>query len=105
MKFLEDLKVCLMNDSFPPLIDGVANTVMNYAKVINENHGKAVVAAPFHPKEEDSSFPYKIIRFPSINTERLIDYRAGYPFSYETLEKIKEIVGTCTRAEVAVVFS
>ena len=86
---MEDLKVCLINDSFPPLIDGVANTVMNYAKVINENHGKAVVAAPFHPKEEDSSFPYKIIRFPSINTERLIDYRAGYPFSYETLDKIK----------------
>ena len=89
VKFLEDLKVCLINDSFPPLIDGVANTVMNYAEVINKNHGKAVVATPFHPKEEDSSFPYKIIRFPSINTERFVDYRAGYPFSYETLGKIK----------------
>lgn len=89
MKFLEDLKVCLINDSFPPLIDGVANTVMNYAKVINEKHGKAIVAAPFHPKEKDSDFSYKVIRFPSINTERIIDYRAGYPFSYETLDKIK----------------
>ena len=86
---MEDLKVCLINDSFPPLIDGVANTVMNYAKVINEKHGKAIVAAPFHPKEKDSDFSYKVIRFPSINTERIIDYRAGYPFSYETLDKIK----------------
>ena len=86
----EKLSVCLINDSFPPLIDGVANTVMNYAKVINESHGKAVVAVPYYPKAEDSAFPYKIVRFPSINTERLIDYRAGYPFSYETLEKIKQ---------------
>ncbi|MBR3963444.1 MAG: glycosyltransferase [Oscillospiraceae bacterium] len=85
----EKLSVCLINDSFPPLIDGVANTVMNYAKVVNEKHGKAVVAVPFYPKADDSGFPYKVVRFPSINTERIIDYRAGYPFSYETLEKIK----------------
>lgn len=85
----EKLSVCLINDSFPPLIDGVANTVMNYAKVINEKHGKAAVAVPFYPKANDSSFPYKIIRYPSLNTERFIDYRAGYPFSYETLEQIK----------------
>ena len=89
MNFLEDLKVCLMNDSFPPLIDGVANTVMNYAKVINENSGKAVVAVPFYPGADDSGFSYKIIRYPSLNTEKFIDYRAGFPFSYETFEKIK----------------
>ncbi len=86
---MEELKVCLINDSFPPIIDGVANTVMNYAKVINEKGGKAIVAVPFHPKAEDSVFQYKVVRFPSINTERILDYRAGYPFSYETLEKIK----------------
>lgn len=89
MKILEEPRVCLINDSFPPLIDGVANTVMNYAKVINESGGKAIVAAPFHPKEEDSAFPYKVVRFPSLDTEKLFDYRAGYPFSYETLEQIK----------------
>ena len=86
----EKLSVCLLNDSFPPLIDGVANTVMNYAKVITENYGKATVAVPFYPKADDSGFSFKVVRYPSINTERLIDYRAGYPFSYETLEKIKE---------------
>ncbi|MBE6900558.1 MAG: glycosyltransferase family 4 protein [Ruminococcaceae bacterium] len=86
---MEELRVCLINDSFPPLIDGVANTVMNYAKTINEKGGKAIVAAPFYPKADDEKFPYKIVRFPSIDTERIIDYRAGYPFSYETLEQIK----------------
>ena len=86
----EKLSVCLINDSFPPLIDGVANTVMNYAKVINENYGKAAVAVPFYPKANDSAFPYKVIRYPSLNTERFFDYRAGYPFSYETLDQIKK---------------
>ncbi len=88
-KLEERLNVCLINDSFPPVIDGVANAVMNYAKVINEKYGKAEVAVPFYPNADDSVFPYKVIRYPSINTERLIDYRAGYPFSYETLEQIK----------------
>lgn len=85
----EKLSVCLINDSFPPLIDGVANTVMNYAKVINEKHGKAAVAVPFYPNADDDVFPYKVIRYPSLDTERFIDYRAGYPFSYETLEQVK----------------
>lgn len=87
---MENPKVCLINDSFPPLIDGVANTVLNYAKVINEKGGKAIVAVPFYPGADDSDFPYKVIRYPSFNTERFIDYRAGYPFSFETFEKIKE---------------
>ena len=30
------MKVTLLNDSFPPVIDGVANVVMNYAKILQE---------------------------------------------------------------------
>lgn len=30
------LNVCLINDSFPPEIDGVANAVTNYAQIITE---------------------------------------------------------------------
>ncbi|MBR3935414.1 MAG: glycosyltransferase [Oscillospiraceae bacterium] len=85
----EELSVCLINDSFPPLIDGVANTVKNYAAIINKNHGKATVAVPYYPGADDSDFSYKVVRFPSINTEKLVGYRAGYPFDPETLEEIK----------------
>ena len=28
--------ICLLNDSFPPLIDGVANTVVNYAQELTK---------------------------------------------------------------------
>ena len=30
------MNVCLLNDSFPPLIDGVANAVVNYANRLTE---------------------------------------------------------------------
>ena len=43
----QELHVCLLNDSFPPLIDGVANTVVNYAEIIQHNHGKSMVATPY----------------------------------------------------------
>lgn len=89
-KMEENLNVCLLNDSFPPLIDGVANTVMNYASVINEKYGNAAVAVPYYPKADDSGFSYDVVRYPSINTEKFLNYRAGYPFLPETLERIKE---------------
>lgn len=85
----EKLSVCLINDSFPPLIDGVANTVKNYAEIINKNSGKAVVAVPYYPGADDSDFSYKVVRFPSINTEKFVGYRTGFPFSAETLDEIK----------------
>lgn len=85
----EKLSVCLINDSFPPLIDGVANTVKNYAGIINKNYGKAIAAVPYYPQADDSVFPYKVVRFPSINTEKFVGYRTGFPFLAETLDEIK----------------
>ena len=32
----ENTGICLLNDSFPPLIDGVANAVVNYAQRLTE---------------------------------------------------------------------
>ena len=74
IKLTEELSVCLLNDSFPPLIDGVANTVLNYAKVITENHGKATVAVPYYPTANDSGYPYKVVRYPSLDTEKIYDF-------------------------------
>ena len=42
----EKVNVCLLNDSFPPLIDGVANAVVNYGEIIQEKYGNAIVATP-----------------------------------------------------------
>ena len=81
--------ICLMNDSFPPLIDGVANTVVNYATYIQKNHGNAIVATPYNPEARDD-FPFPVLRYRSFDTTRLVGYRAGYPFSVEAMRQLKE---------------
>ena len=49
--------ICLLNDSFPPIIDGVANAVVNYAENIEKHHGHAMVVTPAVPGADDSGFP------------------------------------------------
>lgn len=83
----DKLNVCLMNDSFPPLIDGVANAVVNYASVINASLGTATVVTPKHPEAQDDVFEYPVVRYRSMPiTEKICGYRAGYPFSASKLE-------------------
>ena len=50
--------ICLLNDSFPPLIDGVANAVKNYAQVISDSGFDSVVITPAHPDSSDEDYPY-----------------------------------------------
>ena len=85
----DKMNICLINDSFPPIIDGVANAVLNYASIIQKEYGSATVATPYYPGADDSAYPYKVVRFPSIDTTKLVGYRAGFPFSAETLEEIQ----------------
>ena len=82
-------RVCLLNDSFPPVIDGVANTVVNYATIIQKELGEAIVATPKYPDVEDH-YDFPVVRYPSLNTTKLVGYRAGYPFSARSLEKLVE---------------
>lgn len=66
----DGLNICLMNDSFPPVIDGVATTILNYAEIINEKLGKATVVTPEYPGVQDD-FPFPVVRYPSLSvTER-----------------------------------
>lgn len=80
--------VCLINDSFPPKIDGVTNAVMNYANIIQRDFGNAVVAVPQYPKVADN-YPFQVVRYPSFKTSKTVGYRAGYPFSASVLQKLE----------------
>ena len=82
--------VCLLNDSFPPFIDGVANAVMNYARHIPENGGSAIVITPDHPQADDSRFPYPVVRYPSIDMRKKLGYMAGVPFSPEIANRLSQ---------------
>lgn len=85
----EKLSVCLLNDSFPPVIDGVANAVLNYARIIQEGLGSTVVGVPDYPGVTDS-YPFPVVRYPSFDTTKLVGYRAGYPFSPRALDALAE---------------
>lgn len=75
-------EICLLNDSFPPLIDGVANAVTNYARVLTESDRfSTCVVTPECPGADDSAFPYPVFRYPSIDLRKTLGYTAGNPFS------------------------
>ena len=86
----EPYSISLLNDSFPPLTDGVANTVVNYARELTKLGDRAIVVTPEHPDADDSRFPFPVARYPSVDTRRLFGYLAGYPFSPETLRQLQE---------------
>lgn len=83
------MNVCLFNDSFPPLIDGVANTVVNYATVIQQKYGAAMVATPKYPNVTDD-YPFEVVRYPSLNTVKMVGYRAGNPFDARAMRRMSD---------------
>lgn len=85
---MSGLKVCLLNDSFPPLIDGVGNAVVNYARNIQKNGGSPTVVTPFYPSVSDGDFEFPIVRYPSVNMTKLFGYRAGFPFDIPILKEL-----------------
>jgi len=84
-----DLRVCLMNDSFPPVIDGVANAVVNYAACLTKSRDSVMVATPSYPGAVDD-YPFPVLRYPSFNTTKLVGYRTGYPFSAGALNTLEQ---------------
>ena len=86
---MSDLNVCLINDSFPPEIDGVANAVTNYASIITRDYGRTTVVTPDNPEADDSGFPFPVLRYPSVDLTKLVGYYAGFPFSPEVQKRLK----------------
>ena len=81
------MNICLLNDSFPPVIDGVANVVKNYADLLHERPGTAAaVGTTFYPQADYGSFPYPVYAWPGLQTEDLTGgYRTGYPFAVKQI--------------------
>ena len=86
------MNVCLLNDSFPPVIDGVANVVMNYADHLTRDHdARVTVATPYYPQADDSALSYPVVRFRSLGTEAVASgYRAGDPFETRAVVKLAD---------------
>ncbi len=74
------MKIGLFNDSFPPTIDGVANTVLNYAKILTDCGDDVTVVTPKYPHVEDD-YPFEVHRYQSAKFPGEMPYRVGNPFS------------------------
>ena len=80
---------CLLNDSFPPFVDGVANAVINYATEIKRHDKSPLVITPSHPDANDRNFDFDIIRYKSLRFLKFKGYYTGVPFSSKTLRFAK----------------
>lgn len=83
------LKVGLLNDSFPPMIDGVANATYNYANIINQKYGTPTVIVPYYPNVFDHH-PFEVYRYSSLPQVGKMPYRIGNPFLPNNLIDIRK---------------
>ena len=76
------MKVCLLNESFPPVLDGVANVLINYANYLQKDYGsKVIVGTPRYPNADYSCYDYPVIAYKSFDTTAQANgYRTGNPF-------------------------
>ena len=73
------MKVAQFSDSYKPITDGVANTVVNYTYWLNKKGHDSYAVAPSFPEYEDKE-DYDVIRFLSIPIANRKPYRIGTPF-------------------------
>ncbi len=85
---MKGFAVGLFNDSFPPMIDGVAQTVKNYATFLSRKDCRVTVVTPDYRGVEDN-YPFEVFRYPSLPATARIGYRVGVPFGPETLLKLR----------------
>ena len=86
------MNVVLLNDSFPPVIDGVATAVTNYASILTETgRAKVMVGTPRYPGVDYSVYPYEVVAYSSLDTPKVAaGYRAGNPINFKALSKLSK---------------
>ncbi len=83
------MRVCLLNDTFPPVIDGVVTVVRNYAEIMTNSGHHALVATPKYPGADYSDYPYPVIPYHSFDISDIADgYRAGNPLAMKSVNQI-----------------
>ncbi|MCH5216972.1 MAG: glycosyltransferase [Muribaculaceae bacterium] len=69
--------VGIFNDSFPPIIDGVTQTILNYVDWLRSHGYDPCVVTPYNPVKTE--VPYKVMRYFSLPIRSRHPYRYGYP--------------------------
>lgn len=86
-----NLTIGQFNDSFPPTVDGVANTLINYCNILNSKARKCYGIIPSYPVDNDI-YDFPILNFKSIPVPFRNEYRFAIPNTDLTLSsQIKKI--------------
>lgn len=64
------------NDSFPPMIDGVANVAINYCRILNEQFGTCYMITPRYAATAEK-YPFEVLSFHSYAAPFRNEYRWG----------------------------
>lgn len=82
----------LLNDCFPPIMDGVAVTTSNYAYWLKKKHGNVCVITPQVPDSALCNYEYPVFRYFSLPVPRRKPYRMGLPgIDYMFWQRIRQI--------------
>lgn len=81
MNMNKELTIGQFNDSFPPAIDGVANTLINYADYFHREEGACYAVVPYYPNANYEDFTFPVLNFASIP----VPFRRQYRFSHPRL--------------------
>lgn len=65
------------NDSFPPMMDGVANVAINYCRILNECYGSCYMITPRYPATIEK-YPFEVLSFQSYPAPFRNEYRWGF---------------------------
>lgn len=86
------MRICLLNDSFAPVIDGVVNVMMNYANYMMKDFGaEVIVGTPRYPDADYSAYPYPVIPYQSFDTAAITNgYRTGNPFAGKAVSALAD---------------
>lgn len=89
---MKKLKIGLFMDNYFPIYEGVTMTMHNYAMNFSKYADVTVVVPNIDKKKQDDSiYPYRIIRVKSVNFNK-IGYHVGTPvFDKKTVKEIEKI--------------
>lgn len=83
-------RVGILGGSYPPQVDGVANTMWNYSRYLEKNYEGALVLAPKVKHLGTVEGPSPLYRFASLDTVSWMGYSTGLPMDpgiVRTLQK------------------
>jgi len=91
MKGKKKMIIGQFSDAFPPITDGVAQVVKNYAKLLNTRNNLSYVITPVVP-EAEYNYTFPVITYKSLNLRGRKYYRLGIPYCDKDFnKKIKKI--------------